>query len=174
MPAIVVRARTWRITEGYHANDPVLPPSGRRFAFLDHTGMDRTPLADAELDGRDVAHILLLIVQKAAQACEQRTSGDGGTIKHFEIVLLRYPTSKICRSIRFVCVGPVMMRSPVAFRKLKESLRCRYFDGSSPRSTAREHVAGSTRPPAAAVGPSVPSVATLAKHDGRFGGRDAI
>src|SRR5207247_9993272 len=85
-----------------------------------------------------------------------------------------YATSKIWRSIRFVCVGPVTMRSPVAFRKLKESLRCRYFDGISPRSTAREHVAGSTRPPAAAVGPSVPSVATLAKHDGRFGGRDAI
>src|SRR5437667_4226889 len=27
-----------RIAEGYHANDPVLSPSGRRFAFLDHTG----------------------------------------------------------------------------------------------------------------------------------------
>jgi len=36
-----------------------------------------------------------------------------------------HPTSKICRSIRFVCVGPVMMRSPVAFRKLKESLERR-------------------------------------------------
>jgi len=38
-----------------------------------------------------------------------------------------HPTSKICRSIRLVCVGPVMMRSPVAFRKLKESLERRKF-----------------------------------------------
>src|SRR5207249_1923741 len=122
-----------RSAEGYHANDPVLPPSGRRFAFLDYTG----------------------------------------TIKAFEIVLLRYPTSKICRSIRFVCVGPVMMRSPVAFRKLKESLERRQFWGINPSSIAREHVNGSTSPPAAPVGPSLPSVATLAKQACDENGRDA-
>src|SRR5688572_9713692 len=64
-----------------------------------------------------------------------------------------YPTNRICRSIKFVWVGPVTMRSPVAFRKLEESLDRRYFVGMSPSSMAREHVKGSTRPPAAVVGP---------------------
>ena len=84
-----------------------------------------------------------------------------------------HPTSKICRSIRFVCVGPVMMRSPVAFRKLKESLERRKFWGINPSSIAREHVNGSTSPPAALVGPSLPSVATLAKQACDENGRDA-
>src|SRR5881296_3458627 len=82
------------------------------------------------------------------------------------------PTSKICRSIRFVCVGPVMMRSPVAFRKLKESLERRQFWGINPSSIAREHVNGSTSPPAALVGPSLPSVATLAKQACEENGRE--
>src|SRR5437870_9419089 len=84
-----------------------------------------------------------------------------------------YPTSNICRSIRFVCVGPVMMRSPVAFRKLKESLERRKFWGINPSSIAREQVNGSTSPPAALVGPSLPSVATLAKQASDETGRAA-
>src|SRR2546430_10018168 len=66
------------------------------------------------------------------------------------------------------------MRSPVDLRKFEESFERRYFRGISPSSTAREHVKGSTRPPAALVGPSVPSVATLAKQHADPGGRDAI
>ena len=67
-----------------------------------------------------------------------------------------------------------MMRSPVALRKLKESLACRNFEGISPSSIAREQVKGSTIPPAAVVGPSVPSVATLAKQECIEDGRDPM
>src|SRR2546428_5881376 len=66
-----------------------------------------------------------------------------------------------------------MMRSSVAFRKLKESLERRKFWGINPSSIAREHVNGSTSPPAALVGPSLPSVATLAKQACDENGRDA-
>src|SRR5262245_27121368 len=76
----------------------------------------------------------------------------------------RQPTNKICKSIKLVCVGPVTIRSPVALRKLQESFDCKYFIGANPNSTPREHVKGSTMPPAAVVGPSDPSLATLAKQ----------
>src|SRR5262245_21714115 len=86
----------------------------------------------------------------------------------------RQPTNRICRSIKLVCVGPVTIRSPVALRKFHESLLRRNCAGTSPSSIAREQVNGSTSPPAADVGPSLPSVATLAKHDGVAEGRAAI
>ena len=66
------------------------------------------------------------------------------------------------------------MRSPVALRKFEESFERRNFWGINPSSIAREHVNGSTRPPAALVGPSVPSVATLAKHVCAEDGREAM
>src|SRR5438552_7241602 len=85
-----------------------------------------------------------------------------------------YPTSSICRSIRLVCVGPVTIRSPVALRKFEESFSRRNCWGIKPSSMAREHVKGSTSPPAALVGPSVPSVATLAKQVWPENGRSFV
>src|SRR5881628_4044859 len=79
------------------------------------------------------------------------------------------PTNRIWRSIKLVWVGPVTIKSPVARKKLHESFAWRYWSGFKPSSMARAYVPGSTRPPAASVGPSVPSVATLAKQEGATG-----
>ena len=70
--------------------------------------------------------------------------------------------STIWRSPTLVPVGPVRIRPPSASKNDHESLACSARPASRPRPRARGIVSRSTRAPAASVGPSTPSVPTLA------------
>ena len=63
------------------------------------------------------------------------------------------------RSLTFVPVGPVMMSSPAAARKAKESFRSRQSAASRPARTPVSIVAAEAYAPAASELPSLPSVA---------------
>ena len=66
-------------------------------------------------------------------------------------------TSATYRSLTFVPVGPVTIRQSAAARALYESFLSRLSYGSMPFDSICVLVLPSTHPPAASVGPSVPS-----------------
>src|SRR5262249_4660837 len=94
---------------------------------------------------------------------ENRNGKDELRSAHTLIVLLPQELrKKTCRSPTFVPIGPVTTRSPSRWKNGYESCATRAAFGSSPAAAARDSVVESTIAPAASVGPSMPSVPTLA------------